>query len=479
MTRSFLIFLCLMNSTLFARTLIIGNGSGSVKKTDMRGLESGDTIAIRAGTYSYSQFSNLSGITIVNYRGLVVFAGQVVEFANNSQVVFTGTGTAGLTYGFSFSGQSRDAILTFGNHTACTWSHIEFRNCTGGNGVINPQTTMLKYDGIHDSTKEYYRCHFVHLHLVNCSSLMGNYHGPLINVQDSCEYAYILVDSSGSPSQINATSFYRADIHHWILNGILGHQDDDVGIFQITGNARIHHCKRSGHQWGWFLRLVQLSLDSSSDSYVYDNIDLGTDAYGFVDYRGFLSPPGISSPAGARLHVCNNTVGNYKNLINYVTPVLLNYGTKPFTAEVINNLRFHSRNAPTTDQADTLNIIDYGSENTVTATHNLYIADPIDNAVLKDTVDCYLESGSPAIDAGASVSFIQDDFDGVKRPQGRTFDIGAREYKGPGLRPIRENIPVNSRSIYWLIFPVGILAIAVFFITGWIMNNRRKKLVGS
>ena len=127
-----------MNSTVFARTLIIGNGSGSVKKTDMRGLESGDTIAIRAGTYSYSQFSNLSGITIVNYRGLVVFAGQVVEFANNSQVVFTGTGTAGLTYGFSFSGQSRDAILTFGNHTACTWSHIEFRNCTGGNGVINP-----------------------------------------------------------------------------------------------------------------------------------------------------------------------------------------------------------------------------------------------------------------------------------------------------------------------------------------------------
>jgi hypothetical protein len=199
MIRSLLIFLCFVNSTVFARTLILGNGSGSVNKIDMVGLRPGDTIGIRPGTYQYSQFNNLSYITIINYRGLVSFKGNIVEFSNNNHVQFSGTGVTGLDYGFCFSGQTGDAIVTYGNHTSCTWSNIEFRNCTGGNGVINPQNTMLQYDGIHDSTKEYFLCRFLRLHLVHCGSLMGNYHGPLLNVQDSCEYAYIVVDRSMQP----------------------------------------------------------------------------------------------------------------------------------------------------------------------------------------------------------------------------------------------------------------------------------------
>ncbi|MCJ7756403.1 MAG: hypothetical protein MUP13_17720, partial [Thermoanaerobaculales bacterium] len=42
--------------------------------------------------------------------------------------------------------------------------------------------------------------------------------------------------------------------------------------------------------------------------------------------------------------------------------------------------------------------------------------------------DYHILAGSPAIDSGCSVHAPSDDFDGVTRPQGSGFDIGAFEY---------------------------------------------------
>ena len=41
--------------------------------------------------------------------------------------------------------------------------------------------------------------------------------------------------------------------------------------------------------------------------------------------------------------------------------------------------------------------------------------------------DFHLKAGSPAIDSGATLPEVEDDFDGVKRPQGNRYDIGAFE----------------------------------------------------
>jgi hypothetical protein len=40
----------------------------------------------------------------------------------------------------------------------------------------------------------------------------------------------------------------------------------------------------------------------------------------------------------------------------------------------------------------------------------------------------HLQSGSPAIDAGVTIASLTTDFDGIARPQGSAFDIGAYEY---------------------------------------------------
>ena len=56
--------------------------------------------------------------------------------------------------------------------------------------------------------------------------------------------------------------------------------------------------------------------------------------------------------------------------------------------------------------------------------HSLY-ADPR----LAGAADAHLRPGSPAIDAGVTLSKVSADFDGVTRPQGVACDIGAYEYK--------------------------------------------------
>jgi hypothetical protein len=45
--------------------------------------------------------------------------------------------------------------------------------------------------------------------------------------------------------------------------------------------------------------------------------------------------------------------------------------------------------------------------------------------------DYHLQAGSPAIDAGATVAEAQADADGIARPQGAAYDIGAYEYHAP------------------------------------------------
>jgi len=49
--------------------------------------------------------------------------------------------------------------------------------------------------------------------------------------------------------------------------------------------------------------------------------------------------------------------------------------------------------------------------------------------------DFHLQAKSPAIDAGVTISGLATDFDGVTRPQGSAFDIGAYEYisRGPTM----------------------------------------------
>jgi len=67
-----------------------------------------------------------------------------------------------------------------------------------------------------------------------------------------------------------------------------------------------------------------------------------------------------------------------------------------------------------------------GNGTGVTVSNNLDSTDPtLRNAA---AFDLQLLAGSPAIDAGVTLSYVTNDFLGVSRPQGAAYDIGAFEF---------------------------------------------------
>lgn len=59
--------------------------------------------------------------------------------------------------------------------------------------------------------------------------------------------------------------------------------------------------------------------------------------------------------------------------------------------------------------------------------------------------DFHLKATSPAIDAGVSIPALKYDFDGVSRPQGSGYDIGAYEYAGAKTSATVPGPPTNFR----------------------------------
>jgi hypothetical protein len=62
----------------------------------------------------------------------------------------------------------------------------------------------------------------------------------------------------------------------------------------------------------------------------------------------------------------------------------------------------------------------------VTVSNNLDNTDP--QFVNAAAFNFALLAGSPAIDAGVTLSYVTNDFLGTSRPQGAAYDIGAFEF---------------------------------------------------
>ena len=69
--------------------------------------------------------------------------------------------------------------------------------------------------------------------------------------------------------------------------------------------------------------------------------------------------------------------------------------------------------------------------------------------------DLSLRSDSQAIDAGASVGLVATDVNGVQRPQGGAFDMGAYEFAENGGRPAPPGTLGSHRSVTKPVLDVG------------------------
>jgi hypothetical protein len=82
--------------------------------------------------------------------------------------------------------------------------------------------------------------------------------------------------------------------------------------------------------------------------------------------------------------------------------------------------------------------------------HDLWGINPLFQNPAAD--DFHLRSNSPLIDAGIILAGVPTDFDGVQRPQGRGFDIGAFEYPFAQKRGFPNSAQINESVTFAISF---------------------------
>jgi len=441
-----------------AKTVVIGNGTGSVSQTSMTGLTPGDVLAIRPGSYTGGNFSNLSGITIINNGGLVTFTG-FVTLANNVDVTISGTGLSSLQYGFAFSGGG------FNITSRCQGLRLYnfYANKTGRFIDVSENQTTTTYNGTANSIR-LQNATLANLRLINCGNMICGSFGHaynLANFVDSIAAYNIIYDSVPDIGQVvSAANIYRFDFHDMTIHlPSTVHSGKDIGVFSINGGTgQLHNIYRSGG-WGWLIRIFGAAIGNvPGDVWVYDNIDLNGTCYGTAEVRSDSIEWSNTNNllTGINIHIINNTGGNkIDNFGTYTTAVALIPNLVPgYTAEVRNNLAFNNQNPGRAGGG----VEFWQPANPPVMSNNFYYND-YNAAGLVDAVNCFLKSTSPVVDAGTTVSRTNKDFAGVSRPQGKAYDAGAREFNQNTPPPTNQapvakagnnqtiTLPTNSASL--------------------------------
>jgi hypothetical protein len=227
----------------------------------------------------------------------------------------------------------------------------------------------------------------------------------------------ILVSNYGSVDS-DHNEFVNLDVHD---NGTT---DFDHGIYLKTSNNLVDHCLIH-HNAGWGVHIYNdhhpdesANNNVVSNNVIYDNAAAGDRGPGIVlsSGSGNLAYNNLiwGNDAGIQIAYGVSDAKAYNNVIYandrygiYVYPDSVN-------AIVRNNIICQNTGTA---------VIDMGSD--TMQDHNLIETDP--KFVDASAHDFHLQPTSPAIDAGVALREVPDDFDGVLRPRGAGYDIGACE----------------------------------------------------
>lgn len=424
---------------------IIGTGSG--KLSVPAGVVPGDTIAINPGTYTYANFSNLSGVTIQNNGGLVTFSPSDgvaadnwsgnIDFGNNKNVTLIGNGAAGIKNGFRFLNQSfyGGCIVVTPGNDGCVISNFDVINCNN-DFIGNTNQGAYQYDGT-TSSMVMHNCKVTNINSVNSAGIFENYKGYFTNIIYGCEFSFITMSGCTTDTPINAVGIYKTSLHDWSVYDSAGPGADDVGLFFIQGGSvQIYNNYVVGKRWGWLTRIQQACLNTQDDSHVYNNIVVGSLCYGLMDFQQAGGSTGvfasaINVPGGnttlvpGDVYIENNTCGDFANSDNYVTPVALIYNSGGKQAYVRNNLRFNSGVGASNGGVVAKNVYFFSTtppDPTPIEQGDLYVATY--NLAVTDEVSFEPFAGSPVINSGVG-PYVATDFYGKPRTN---KDIGAVAY---------------------------------------------------
>ena len=343
-------------------------------------LTPGDTLYIRGGTYAENLNNKIpSGtswtapVTVSAYSGEAV----IVQPGTGNSVVRI---TAGRSYidleGLTIDGTGTAAgypTVWIDGYNGGVSHHIRIKNCEIRNSLSQGILVESTPGNLPDHNE------FINLK-VHDNGVSDFHHGLYIqsnfNLIEGCD----VYRNAGWGMQI-----YKSGG----VNGV------DAG-HNIVRNSKFHDNARVG------ARGVGIGVYDGDGNLVYNN-------------QVWNNNTGMSVTYGAsNTKVYNNTI-----YANKTYAMIVGYGCDGSSCSSLNTT---IRNNIFYKDA-TEGVSNYGT-NTV-ADHNLSGVNP--QFVDEINHNFHLQAGSPAIDAGAAVAEVPTDFDGVARPQGSAYDIGAYE----------------------------------------------------
>jgi hypothetical protein len=435
----FLLCSVFLFSTVHAKKVVIGSGSGSVSQTSMTGLSAGDTIAITPGTYAGGgEFSNLHDLTIINNGGVVTFTGSVIWGGSTMHnMKWTGVGYAGAFYGFVFN--TSRAIYAQASHTDSTrFDHLDFQNASTAAFDFGDSNYGVTYNGS-SATFKMHCMTFSDINVFNSSFfIITGYNDPAAannNICDSVDMHNIIIkDLQGAGQQVRG-SITHFNVYNWNItysgtNNLTG----DQGIIYVSGNGSIHHNYMHGGR-GYLARIVGFSIKPLQDSVLfYNNIILSTTHYGGFDIRCDNADVPFQTSAYfnpiKNVYALNNTVGNKWNQ-GFVVPVVVQYQMQN------NNILFCKNNLSFAADPNISNLPDEGilvdynmaTGNKVDTSNNRYFSAAAILSYLQDTLaTCRPKATSSLNGGGLPFNFLLTDFYNKIRPASPS--IGAVEYAG-------------------------------------------------
>lgn len=352
---------------------------GVYKRTIASGftcLLAGDTLYLRGGIYNETIDSNNqtipTGTSWTDAPVIASYSGETVVMNGSSGNPVVNLAHSYIKY-VVFDGLVIDAINTgVGIGTFGLPHHVRFQNVevknAGAHGVHLAGGCGLS------SCDTFFE--FINVKVHNNGHTVDLDHGFYIETSGN------LIDKS--------TIYSNAAFGVHIYNGYGNRASNNIlRASVIHGNATISGGTGCG-----------IILGSGDNNIAYNNI--------IRDHPGCGILVGVNSPSNTKVY--NNTV--YNNGLEAVD--LYSGGSN---TSVKNNIFYQNGGT----------IIDRGASGTI-ATNN-YASDP--SFLNSGSNDFHLQSGSAAIDAGATLTEVTTDFDGNVRPQGSAYDIGAYEWVAP------------------------------------------------
>ncbi len=370
-------------------------------KSSIGHLSAGDTLYVHSGTYSEYILSWQTAIpngtswnqpiTIAKYPGDTVTitppAGLAFFWIQDAQAKYL------ILDGFIIDGQNK-AIhgLKFSNNSRyIRVQNTEIKNAAESGlivticgGCSSPGTAP------HDTFHE-----FINLNLHHNGSSIKD-HGFYIETSHN-----VVEHGRFHHNQGNGGKFF-----HGNLSGVANHNIARNNVFYDNSTSGKWSCglilsSGDGNKaynnisYGNYAGLC--ILHRVTNARLFNNISYGNDYYGI--YLGWASTD--------KSYVANNTVYDNNGSGIFV-------GDDAKNSTVTNNIAYLNKGGN----------IQLGQQTGTTTSNNLTSNPLFVNATAKDF---HLKAGSPAIDGGAAINFISDDFSGNSRPQGSSHDIGAYE----------------------------------------------------